>query len=154
MITHQNYSDLRGKKFGRLTAICPHSKSPDNHIRWTCICECGNESVRNSNSLKAGTVKSCGCLRRDASAKRLKKNGAWNEGKSYAINDGERCYKTRHSWAKAVIRHYGNKCMECGWDKARCDSHHITEKSDGGKHTISNGRVLCPNCHRIHHDKP
>lgn len=65
----------------------------------------------------------------------------------------DHCYRTRHSWAKAVIRHYGNKCQRCGWDEARCDAHHRTPKAEGGLHTIKNGIVLCPNCHRIHHEK-
>jgi hypothetical protein len=154
MTPHPNHSNLSGQKFGRLTAVSPHSKSTDNHIRWLCRCECGKESVKNSNSLKCGSVKSCGCLRKDASLKRRTENGVWNEGKSYSINRGEHCYKTRHSWAKAVVKYYGNKCQACGWNKARCDAHHVVEKAEGGTHTISNGRVLCPNCHRIHHESP
>ncbi|NCQ35041.1 HNH endonuclease [bacterium] len=42
--------------------------------------------------------------------------------------------------------------MSCGWDKARCDAHHREPKAKGGKHTIQNGMVLCPNCHRIAHE--
>jgi len=85
-------------------------------------------------------------------AGRLLRDGAWNEGKSYAICEGEHCYRSRAAWAKAVIRHYGNQCMSCGWDKARCDAHHREPKAKGGKHTIQNGMVLCPNCHRIAHE--
>lgn len=82
-----------------------------------------------------------------------KRVGAWNEGKSYAIREGEHCYRTRHAWAKAAIRHYGNKCERCGWDSARCDVHHREHKARGGLHTLANAIVLCPNCHRIEHDK-
>jgi len=76
-----------------------------------------------------------------------------NEGKSYAINLGVHCYKTRHGWAKAAIRHFGNTCQKCGWNKARCDVHHLIPKSLGGLHTIENAIILCPNCHRIHHEE-
>lgn len=142
-----------GAKFGRLTLIQPSGKSADHHRRWECFCECGRTAFVVSNSLKYGHTKSCGCLRSEASQKRIKREGVWNEGKSYAIGGGERCYKTRHSWAKAVIRHYGNRCQRCGWDKARCDAHHINPKAEGGLHTIANGMVICPNCHREEHSR-
>lgn len=41
--------------------------------------------------------------------------------------------------------------MRCGWDEARTDTHHIKSRRDGGKHTLSNLLVLCPNCHRLAH---
>ncbi len=141
-----------GVRNGRLVTIRPAGKAADGHIVWLCRCDCGNEKRVASNMLRDTGTKSCGCLRKEAQARRLKRDGAWNEGKSYAINNGERCYKTRHAWAKAVIRHYGNRCERCGWDKARCDAHHRSHKAQGGLHTITNGIVLCPNCHRIEHE--
>lgn len=126
----------------------------DNHMNWLCLCECGNEKEIASNSLlRASPVKSCGCINAET-AKRVhsKPEGSWNEGKSYAILDGEHCYKGRAGWSKAVIRHYGNKCMRCDWDEARCDAHHIIPKAEGGLNTIANGKVLCPNCHRVEHE--
>lgn len=72
--------------------------------------------------------------------------------RSNSINGGEHCYKTRHSWAKAVLRAMGNQCEQCGWNEARCDVHHRQPKAKGGKHTIANGMVVCPNCHRIAHE--
>ena len=140
-----------GFRNGRLVTIKPHSKSSDGHIIWLCKCDCGNHKEVSTNMLRLSGTKSCGCLRKEAQQARIKKNGAWNEGKSYAINNGERCYKTRHSWAKAVIKTKGNRCENCGWDKARCDVHHKVKKSVGGLHIISNGLVVCPNCHRIEH---
>ena len=74
------------------------------------------------------------------------------DGKSYSIRHGKHCYKTRHGWAKAAIREYGNKCDQCGWDAARCDVHHRVPKSLGGLHTLDNAIVLCPNCHRVIHE--
>lgn len=149
---HPNGSNLAGRKFGLLTALERCGKTVDGHIKWSCICDCGTASIAASNSLKSGQKKSCGCLRAESAKKRIKRDGVWNDGKSYAIGGGNRCYKTKHSWAKAVIRHYGNKCQKCGWDKGRCDAHHKKMKSAGGLHTIENGEVLCPNCHRIEHE--
>ena len=145
--------DLTGLRNGRLAAIKFVGRNSEGRAMWLCRCDCGGSKVVQSNNLtrSAGT-KSCGCLRKDAAARRLNKSGAWNDGKSYAIDCGARCYKTRHSWAKAAIRHYGNKCERCGWDKARCDIHHRIPKAQGGLHTIDNAIVLCPNCHRIEHE--
>jgi hypothetical protein len=143
--------DLAGRKFGMLTVLKRAGTTKDNHILWECLCECGNHKNVGSNTLKHELTKSCGCLRSIIAKRRIKADGVWNEGKSYAIHSGTKCYHTKHGWAKAVIRHYGNKCEICGWDKARCDTHHRTHKSKGGLHTIENGQVLCPNCHRVVH---
>lgn len=148
-----NCRDLRGKRNGRLTAVEPVGKAADNHILWRCVCDCGGEKIVSSNSLRESGTRSCGCLSAEANRARLLKDGAWNDGKSYAINGGERCYRTRHSWAKAAIRHYGNKCERCGWAEARCDVHHREHKAKGGSHTIANAIVLCPNCHRVQHER-
>lgn len=144
--------DITGHRNGRLVAIKCVGLDKDQRALWLCRCDCGAEKVVQSNNLVRPTgTKSCGCLRRDANAAKARPGGSWNEGKSYAINGGQRCYKTRHSWAKAVIRHYGNKCEKCGWCAARCDAHHRSAKASGGLHTIANGIVLCPNCHRVAH---
>ena len=54
---------------------------------------------------------------------------------------------------EAVLRIKGNKCERCGWAEARCDVHHITPRAEGGKNFVSNGVVLCPNCHRVAHEQ-
>lgn len=54
---------------------------------------------------------------------------------------------------KLYAEHYGNKCEVCGWAEARCDVHHRKLKSRGGLHTIENAIVLCPNHHRVEHDR-
>ena len=146
--------DITGTRNGRLVAVECVGRNSEGRAMWRCACDCGGEKIVQSNNLlrPAGT-KSCGCLRREVTATKVRAEGAWNDGKSYAIQDGTRCYQTRHSWAKAAIRHYGNKCERCGWDKALCDVHHRIPKAKGGLHTIENAVVLCPNCHRIEHEQ-
>lgn len=147
------HRDLTGHRNGRLVAKEAVGVQRGGHVLWRCACDCGGEKIVQSNNLTRDLgTRSCGCLRRAAATARLARDGAWNEGKSYAIGGGLRCYKTRHAWAKAVIRHYGNRCERCGWDRARCDAHHRTPKAAGGLHTIANGIVLCPNCHRLVHE--
>jgi len=59
----------------------------------------------------------------------------------------------RESWAIASKIYYGNVCVECGWDKGECDAHHKIPFGDGGKNTINNASILCPNCHRLAHTR-
>ena len=145
--------DLTGHKNGRLTAIECVGRTNEGRAVWRCQCDCGGEKTVQANNLTRSTgTTSCGCARADAAAARRNRDGVWNDGKSYSIDSGQRCYRTRHSWAKAAIRHYGNKCERCGWAAARCDVHHRLPKAAGGLHTIQNAVVLCPNCHRVHHE--
>lgn len=145
--------DLTGHRNGRLVATECVGRNHEGRAMWRCACDCGGEKVVQANNLtRAAGTKSCGCLRSEANARKRTRDGVWNEGKSYSINAGERCYKTRHAWAKAAIKAFGNQCERCGWSQARCDVHHRNPKSAGGLHTLSNAIVLCPNCHRVEHE--
>jgi len=59
-----DYIDITGKKFGLLSVVSIIDK--DNRISsnafWKCRCDCGNESIVNGSKLRAGEIKSCGCL--------------------------------------------------------------------------------------------
>lgn len=55
--------DLLGNRFGRFTVIKDLGYS-NNHIRWLCKCDCGEERVKTTSQLRAGAV-SCGCKNRE-----------------------------------------------------------------------------------------
>lgn len=58
--------DLTGMKFGLLTVIeLDHREN--GHSYYKCKCECGNECIIYSYSLKNGNTRSCGCLRKKES---------------------------------------------------------------------------------------
>lgn len=61
-----------GKKFGRLTAIATARFAPKPSYR--CRCECGRETVVMRYQLRSGSVASCGCLRRETSARQGRAN--------------------------------------------------------------------------------
>lgn len=146
--------DLAGLRIGRMTVSHVHGIARDGHLTWLCLCDCGKEKVVSSNSItRAIPVQSCGCLNKDRAQIKRRSDGPWNDGKSYVISSGEHCYKTRHGWARAAIKHYGNRCERCGWNQARCDVHHRNRKALGGTHTLANAIVLCPNCHRVEHQQ-
>lgn len=81
-----NLIDLTGQRFGRLTVIeqaesrrvLSYYPEGGYHIitraRWRCRCDCGQEVEVDSQSLRNGSTKSCGCLRREMGK-------AWNPRK-------------------------------------------------------------------------
>ena len=46
--------ELEGQKFGRLTAIKWVSTNKQGNSEWLCKCDCGNETIVNSQRLKTG----------------------------------------------------------------------------------------------------
>lgn len=64
--------DLTGKKFGKLTVLGQSTKksSKNKYLRfWDCICDCGEKTTVETNSLKYGKTSSCGCKRREHGVK-------------------------------------------------------------------------------------
>jgi hypothetical protein len=53
-----------GTRYGRLTVIGLRSCADITERTYLCVCDCGNEAVVRSSSLRKGGTRSCGCLRR------------------------------------------------------------------------------------------
>ena len=81
--------DLAGKRFGRLLALLPCGKTKSGNLIWACRCDCGSETKVEGNHLRAGTIVSCGCWRRE----RVTKHGM-RYTKLYAVWSAmlSRCY--------------------------------------------------------------
>lgn len=54
--------DLTGMRFGRLTVLERQGSNNRGQALWGCVCDCGNEVVVESWSLRGGNTQSCGCL--------------------------------------------------------------------------------------------
>ena len=52
--------DITNQRFGRLVAL--HAAGNHNGVLWLCQCDCGNTKVLRPGHLRAGSIKSCGCL--------------------------------------------------------------------------------------------
>ncbi len=63
---NRRIEDLTGQTFGLLTVI-QRAESRNGRTRWLCRCACGGEKEVAARDLKAGRVKSCGCLRHNRS---------------------------------------------------------------------------------------
>lgn len=73
-----NRASLVGKRFGRLVVIKRLGTSgPDRAKRtvWECKCDCGKVTFPNTNELRMGHTKSCGCLKLDLSIGRMTTHG-------------------------------------------------------------------------------
>lgn len=57
--------DIKGDKFGRLTALKLSEKRSGRKTFWECICDCGNMKTVRTDSLKSGAIQSCGCLKKE-----------------------------------------------------------------------------------------
>lgn len=53
--------NITGQKFGFLTAIEP-IKGGSKGVIWKCICDCGNYINASCANLRAGNIRSCGCM--------------------------------------------------------------------------------------------
>ena len=58
-------TDLRGMRFGRLTAIRPVEDRGRGRMTWLCDCDCGNTAVILNYNLLNGHTLSCGCLQKE-----------------------------------------------------------------------------------------
>jgi hypothetical protein len=61
-----NKHNLKGMRFGMLTALCegPALPSTNSSPSWYCRCDCGGETYVSAGHLRSGNVKSCGCMRK------------------------------------------------------------------------------------------
>lgn len=81
------FIDLKGQRFGRLTAIKPTGRNRQQNSLWHCLCDCGNTvTVSQSNLHRAskGYNTSCGCLKKENSRKQLTTHGL-SETRLYEI---------------------------------------------------------------------
>lgn len=64
-------------------------------------------------------------------------------------------HNTNAKWIKRyLIKKFGEKCMECGWNETNPFTGNIPIEldhidGDGSNNSIKNCRLLCPNCHSL-----
>lgn len=87
---HKTYKNLKGQKFGKLTALQPTSMKDGSHMYWLCLCECGNTKEIASNHLQRGNVQSCGCIKTsigEINIKQILEDNNINYLKEYSFSD-------------------------------------------------------------------
>lgn len=68
-------ADITGQRFGKLTAIRTTGEKRWGVYLWECRCDCGNLKTVAVNTLRSLTVRSCGCLLKEAARARPQFHG-------------------------------------------------------------------------------
>ncbi|MDY2960390.1 MAG: hypothetical protein SOR72_06315 [Hornefia sp.] len=124
------FLDLKGRKFGKLTAACRIESKEKGYAKWLCKCDCGEETVCTARDLKKGYVKSCGCMKR-------KKNRWYRDIKEKQFGRLVALYPTLNRNAKGSILW---KCLcDCG------NNCYVSED------TLVNGSTKSCGCSHISH---
>lgn len=90
--------DLRGQKFGRLTAISSEMDADGRRCIWTCLCDCGNYTTASTVALTHGYKQSCGCIQKELLVDRNIVHG-YSKERLYKVWKGMRgrCNNPNHS---------------------------------------------------------
>ena len=75
------------------------------------------------------------------------------QARSFAGRDPGNLFILSKRTISKILKRLGAVCSNCGWERTSCDIHHIVPKSKGGTDHHTNLTVLCPNCHRLAHEK-
>ena len=137
----QKKNDITGQKFHRLTAVSRMWKNKHRGWQWLFQCDCGKTMKSRPTPVKAGIVKSCGCLNREICRKKRKeKSPQWKgeDAKMASIQRwiGKNFPKTgkcafcggfsrhRFPWGKATrnINDYYEACMSCAKSQVKDES--------------------------------
>ena len=108
--------DLTGVRFGRLVVLEEAPQDERKQRYWICRCDCGNTTQPiHMSSLKRGLTKSCGCLRKEKSTKRIVQYGkhekhGMTHSRLYRIwaHIKHRCLKPQ----AANYKYYGGRGIE------------------------------------------
>ena len=91
------YEDLTGRRFGRLVAVSrdvrvmPNGKTQGG---WTCMCDCGTEKWVSAGNLTGGSIKSCGCIRKESQhAAKDPMYNTWNTIRHRILNPHYKDYR-------------------------------------------------------------
>ncbi len=108
--------DLRNQRFGRLVAINPTDDRFNKYVIWRCRCDCGNMIYVASKNLTSGATQSCGCLAKERSEERKKKNGVksmrlygvWSAMKGRCNNSNDYHYRDYGGRGITVCREWND----------------------------------------------
>lgn len=91
------YKNIKGQKFGRLTAIQYMYTKKGKSSTWMCVCECGNKTTTELSSLRNGRTQSCGCLRLERTKESVTKHKKSHTPEYHAwSNMIQRCTNPNH----------------------------------------------------------
>lgn len=116
------FHDLSGQRFGRLVAIGKADRMCGRKCYWDCLCDCGNKKIVRSDSLVGGTIRSCGCLKREAEVKNFSIVNNHKQTRSPLYNRWNSMIQRCKNPNTAAYKYYGGRgiivCDE--WKNINC----------------------------------
>lgn len=87
--------DITGHRYGRLTVLKWHSSG--RSVKWECLCDCGKTKIVQTNNLRSGHTRSCGCLLEDVKRLHSKTHGG-TSSRTYHVwsTMRQRCGNPKH----------------------------------------------------------
>lgn len=145
--------NLVGEKYGRLTVLHRHENNDKyGYVQWMCQCSCGKFIVVNSNNLRTGHTKSCGCYNTEKRKENLPDNATHHLSRTrlYRIWTGmmSRCYRPSHK----SYSDYGARGIRVCDEWQKPDNFFVWAKKSGYADNLSMDRIevdgpYCPeNC--------
>lgn len=95
-----------GEVFGRLTVIGVAPSGVTGQARFRVRCRCGTITIVQHGNLRSGMTRSCGCLRREITRKRMTTHGANLYGNTSL---------TYRAWLSMRERCYSKTCKDYGY---------------------------------------
>lgn len=102
---------LEGKKFARLLVLKRVETDKKKDSFWLCLCDCGNKTIVRGYHLTSGSIRSCGCIKKEIIRSRESTHLLTNT-KLYRIWAGikQRCFNSNH---KNYDRYKGRGITMC-----------------------------------------
>jgi len=128
--------DETGNRYDRLLVLRRADRDPSEGVYWECQCDCGNLTEVRGKLLRSGHTTSCGCKRKETSAKTLSAVASAQTGENHPRWKGDDLsYTYAHVW---VARHKEKTgvCEICGerryteWANRHPDRRHSRNLDD------------------------
>jgi hypothetical protein len=103
--------EMTGRRFGRLL-VAERTENIGKQTAWMCVCDCGDTNVVRGDHLRAGLIRSCGCLESESrTTKHLTHGGAGT--RLYEIWSGmrKRCSNPN---SQSYVNYGGRGISVCG----------------------------------------
>lgn len=99
-------SDITGKRFHMLTAVCRDMKNPSKQTHWFFKCDCGTVKSIAMGNVTHGTTKSCGCFNRLSASKRgthfMSDTKVYKAWQAMRKRCSEKSLDKQHYWDKNI----------------------------------------------------
>lgn len=143
--------DIVGNRYGRLIIKEFSHSNKKRESMYLCLCDCGNEKIITRQHLIEGTAKSCGCYRKEITAKNSFKHGqtesitykSWKNMITRCTNPDPTRYSYKYYYSKGIkvcdrwLNSFENFLKDMG---ERPSKNHSIDRIDG------NGNYEPTNC--------